>query len=873
MPIRKRWYLPLCLPFYLFFLAFFYYTYVPLVKGYQLILIPLLISLVLIAAIKIKIGFLFFLFLLPLGGNLPYYFGLYENIPQAPVGLILFLFLFLGYLLHSITFYRSINLEKERSPQPKVKHPLQPFLGIFIALSLISGLITYLRYGNFFPFLNDSQPELIVNSLGVRAGGARMSALFSSLNIASGPILSLLLFPYLIRPNFRHLALKTIFFSFFLSLLFASLQFAFFPNFGHLPSWQRIGQFHSTYKDPNSFAFYLSAFLPLGFLLLLKIFLFDNSKKINLKNFVLCAALFLAVFHLAISGVRSAFLGSLLTAAAIIFFYSTQPKLASPRKKRLWLIFAVLAIFFFLIPIIFQSSLHHRLHVNLKDLMRANLDSLFSGKLTLWLIAAKIFTDFPLSGVGAGAYIIELRNYALSMGRSLGAVDSAENIFLQILSELGFIGFCIMAFMVGKIIFLMKKHLLPLKEIQNNYLRWGLAFSLMACLINFIFHSYIGGFDAAYLFWFLLTCLLAEFNFPDQSRADEAEVLEKENKKSLIKEIFSPILRSKRRTKLTFLACFLIVIIFGAANLVTSWKYLSIPRRTEKFGWDQDYGFYNWEKDNRGLDFRWAKKEAGLRLKILGPKIGLLVHASHPDIEKNPVVLNIFLADKWFKKQRLLFSIKLKDRSWHRLEIPIEQVLNNSRPSSFLPLTKDSQKETIKKKAKKDINSIINLRIEASRHWLPGQTLKIPDPRKIAFALGPIFFVYPSSFPEENLRILKSLSADQWTGDQGAILSSSGQAKLSFRIDEERCRLRLKIKGDKAFDLGPLIKIYLDHILIGQTLLEAEDWTFLYLPILLEAGEHIITVEFLNDFYVPSLNQDRNLHLGDVEIFKIVSLF
>lgn len=853
---KRRFYISLLLLLYLLFLLYFYYTYVPLIKSYQLVLIPLLASLVLLTIMQPKWGILIFLFFLPLTGNLPYYFGLHENIPQAQVGLIFFLFFFFAYLLH-LTLFRRLDYPVKKQPLPlKVKHPLQPFLTIFIALVFICGLITFLRYANFFPFLSDGLPELVVNAIGVRAGGARMSVLFSALNIGSGPILSLIIFPFMIDIKFRRQAVIVLFTSFFLSLIIGTAQFAFAPHFGQLPNWRLIGQFHATYKDPNSFGFYLAAFLPLSLIVWLK-----NQKKITLEKVIIIVTIFLSCFHLATSGVRSAFLASFLAIIFILILYVIHPSIRQRQKIFFWATAIILIIFLFTIPFVFEATLHHRLGFSLKSLKEASFSNLFTGKLMLWSIACKMFTDFPLSGVGTGAYIIELPNYALMSGEPTIVSDSAENIFLQVLSELGIFGFLLIIFIGLKVISLVKNNWARITDRQDLFVILGLSGSLLACLINFLFHSYIGGFAAKYLFWFLLTCFLTQFDFSVQS------------------------IKRQDSFKIFPLAVFLMLAIFAGANLISSWKHLSIPKRTEKFGWDQDYGFYGWEKDNRGLDFRWAKKDAGSRIKILGPKIGLLVHASHSDIERNPVRLNIYLADDWFRKQQLLCTFEFKDRGWHRLEIPIQsdksdqddqsegarkQTLDERGKLKAGSKIKSEKDKLPKNNLKKNDIPVVNLRFEASRDWHPGRTLGIPDPRKIAFALGPIFFIYPSSLPERSYMVIKKFSATQWTGAQGAVLGTSGQAILSFTVDEDNCWLRLKVRADKAFDLGPFIKIYVDGRMVGQTFLETENWTFLYLTFPLTIGQHTLTIEFINDFYAPSLNQDRNLYLDEVDIIKAI---
>ncbi|MDH4198645.1 MAG: hypothetical protein OEW05_14615, partial [Candidatus Aminicenantes bacterium] len=156
--------------------GYFYYVYVPLLAPFQLILIPLLFLTAGLTVVRVEWGALWFVFAFPLINNLPYYFGLYEHIPQAPLGLVLFLAFFVGWVAKT-SFSGS---------RPSFPAGLLRPLAILSGIVLVSGLITLWRYANFFPFLAERSRELIVNVNQVRAGGAVMSNVFNSLNYLSG---------------------------------------------------------------------------------------------------------------------------------------------------------------------------------------------------------------------------------------------------------------------------------------------------------------------------------------------------------------------------------------------------------------------------------------------------------------------------------------------------------------------------------------------------------------------------------------------------------------------------------------------------------------------------------------------------------------
>jgi hypothetical protein len=124
---------------------FFYDTYVPLVKPFQLILAPLLVLIFVLTSYRRDWGILFFVFVFPLINILPYFFGITPQIPHAPTALVLFLAFFFGWLL----FGRLQPL-----PQPSSQPIYRPIF-LLMAVVAVSVLITFWRYTNFFPLMAD----------------------------------------------------------------------------------------------------------------------------------------------------------------------------------------------------------------------------------------------------------------------------------------------------------------------------------------------------------------------------------------------------------------------------------------------------------------------------------------------------------------------------------------------------------------------------------------------------------------------------------------------------------------------------------------------------------------------------------------------
>ena len=255
--LEIRWPLFLLTLLYMAGLGLFYYRYVPLVYSYQIPLV-IILSFVLLSTIwKVEWGLLAFTFFFPLINNLPYFFGIDWSIPHAPTALVLFLFFFLGWLVHN----------SFRASEFQFRHPLFRPLLFLSSIIFISGVVTFLRYANFFPLLSSRINELIVNDNLVRAGGALMSTVFSSLNYLAG----FLFFFILVQGLKSCEKIKRIFFvlsvSIFFSLLFSLVQKFFSVNLGNTAYWTGLNQINGTFTDPNSFGACLSAIFPLPILL------------------------------------------------------------------------------------------------------------------------------------------------------------------------------------------------------------------------------------------------------------------------------------------------------------------------------------------------------------------------------------------------------------------------------------------------------------------------------------------------------------------------------------------------------------------------------------------------------------------------------
>jgi O-antigen ligase len=774
----------------------FYWRYVPLVKPFQLALAPLLILTAVVTAVRLPSGLLLFSFLFPLINNLPYFFGIQENIPHAPTALVLFLAFTFGWLVN-----------KALKPSLRIiPHPVFRPVFVFAAIVLVSGVVTFLRYANFFPLLTPAVRELVVNANGVRAGGALMSTVFNTLNYLSGFLFFFILMNELKSEAFLRKIMAVLAGSFGISILFSLVQRFVSAELGNTAFWVRLGRLNATFKDPNSFGAFVAAFLPL----LLAMSLSTRGRR---RGLFLALAL-LALFVFPSSGSRSGLIGLLVS--VLVFFLLLWLRIESGQRKKL-AVFPALAVLFFLL--IFSFSIFSTdLSLFKRFEKRIDVAEFFNRRLEFWGVASFMIGDYPLTGVGAGGFIIELPNFSRQLKLPFRWTDSAGNYLFQVGAEFGFVGLLLALWLFTEIIRGMWSgwRKIPAREPPPFFLLGAFA-GTVSLLVNFLFHTYIGSFEVHYLFWLLVAVILRSSRL---ERTDEASV---------------------RPTPKFIAACLAGVALFGLVHLWNSTHSLSLKERTRVFGWDQNFGLYKRERDIRRFYFCWTQKSAGITVDNRGGVLVVPLLASHPDIERNPVTVRVSITDPVFQSRRPLQEIILRESRWVDFELDL----------SSLPGEKT------------------HLLFEVERTWQPLKHSGQSDPRHLGIALGEVWSRFPDAVPVEKTAGTEVIPASRWGGPFKQNLWSDGVSLMTFQSGKEPVALRLHIRGTKAYDIGPYLIVKVDDRLVGRTMLTREGWTALVFEPALQPGAHVLSVEFNNDVFTPDRKQDRNVFLGDLEIISL----
>jgi hypothetical protein len=328
---------------------------------------------------------------------------------------------------------------------------------------------------------------------------------------------------------------------------------------------------------------------------------------------------------------------------------------------------------------------------------------------TLWKPALCMMHDYPLTGVGMGGFIIEVANYS-NKYKWVGVVpESSENYILQVGSELGVIGIIIVLWIAWEILQQIRKGFGPLQKtinLKTKYMFIGATSGVIAFTINAQTHTYIGSYEIGYMFWLLVGLIFA---LPQIDQTEHNTEEKKASAETSAASVSGRKLLFNRRFKILAAA---LLLLYGAVHLWNSTHSLSLKSRTERLGIKQEFGLDKVEKTTDGREFRWTREYGGMTLEIEKPILMLPLHASHPDIQKNPVKVKIYLIKKFFKQKKLLKEISLAQSDWQAMTLSIPEEVGNE----------------------------VILLIKVSRTWNPLKTLGTPDSRNLGVAIGRIEF-------------------------------------------------------------------------------------------------------------------------------------
>ena len=714
---------------FLIFLAywavfFLYHRTVVYDRLYLLIIVNLLIlAIFLVALYRTILAFYIFIFLIPLLNTVCLIIG----IRNVNIIFYLFLGLFLGFLINRFKevyekIYSPDNSDAVRAgDSSRNKDGINEIIYdvdiakpafIFIIVLIISAIITIYRYANFVPLITTRFYDLTVNHFGHTSRGAITWTLRYLFYYIAGLGLIFIAFNVLKKKRDFYVSFAVLLFSSIPVIIVGLYQKYFDAGFGNISFWINAGRINSTFTDPNALGSYIILLFPLFVAAI--IFL----RRWYLKIFIL-VLLLLFVYLAFLSGSRNAFLSmviSLLIFAVIGISIALRHLIKKKIKRPNTSAFLSAGIVVLIIIILMSAFLGLLIGTDVfkpvtqlqetgnllldrisetagvyyetlktKGFYKA-IEAISSGREILWQQAYYMFKDHPVSGVGQGAYFIELPDYHRKYHRGFHLIDFAGNYYLQILSELGVVGIVLVLF----IFFLFMKKALgyflgknrggALKK--DDWLLAGLVISFAAMAAVFMLGPHTNFIEVQFLFCLVLGLIIAYIKVSNKNQAvnlsasNAALTGSKETSKGRLANKCKAgpgCLKVGSLNKIRFdtasvISIVFILVVFTATLSYSSVTDLSINYKQAQYSYENDYGFYGEEFEDGG-SFQWIAKDASVVLTRGGSKIIIPVKSVSPADYKIPNFIRIYI------DSTLVKIIRVRDDNWHDIEIDLNNFM------------------------------------------------------------------------------------------------------------------------------------------------------------------------------------------------------
>jgi len=587
----------------------------------------------------------FLVFIIPLAGIVPRVCGS----PSISVLLFAFLGLSCGSMLRAVV--------SKREPTSR-RLPFTIILLGFAALIAASGTITVLRLMDFFPFSAGTFHDWIVNSIGTLTTEAVNNTVTVGLTYITGIALLLIGWRQFsgLAPAQRLRIGKKIAWALVIAGSAANL-FALWQLLSH--KLLVIGFITGTYTDSNALGVCSALILPYCIGLIL------TSEARAQRFLVVCSLLSIAVTVLARS--RAGVLGIMLFFIALAVWLGRLARRSQgtrPLAKRSLRGFAVLAAIMLVMLFLLDISHLGRLPVAGDALMMISepttdsLALLLQHRVHQWPEALRMCQDFPWTGVGLGAYILELPNYYFLNVGKLFVIDTAGSLPLQIASELGILGLFLVLLFASEVVrsgyrLLCANSAATLQDEQK--LAGSVALGVLASFVSLLFGAHVLFFEFNYLLAVSIAIVLVSGHFLSQHGDLRGRI-------------------NGRAKVMPWLLAAAIAAV-SAIFLIESVGPLSVEQRRQMLGWQFDYGIYKKEVWDGKFRFWWMQKEAKMTITAKGDVLHFALFCAHPDADQRPVVATIY-TNASAKR-----SIQLTRDRWREVSVDL-----NTRPGDKVAL-------------------------------------------------------------------------------------------------------------------------------------------------------------------------------------------
>lgn len=720
--------------FLIFYLSFFLYQSLAKYDNLRFLLLINISVLVifLLTLYSSKLGLYLFIFFIPLLNSLT------TILEIQPVPIILFFFFafFMGFILN--LFNNDFQSRSELfGPIKFFESEISRVFLIFIIILSLSAAITIFRYSNFFPFITNNYHNLKVNINGFDSNSAILWTLSFFFNYFIGFALFFAVFNIL--KNIRDLinALVVLIFSTFLTSIFAIYQYFINPFIGSFKFWVETGRLNATFSDPNAMGAYCLLIFPIFISLIIMAHRWYS-------RLIFCILFVFFMLMVIFSGSRSALLGIILT--IIIFLILGLKRLIRfikklPKKRKVAAVITIIVIILIILIAItgitlttnkiksnvLEIGLIQRSLESIKTFMHyfktagplEALKSISNYRYIFWNQAINMAKNYPLTGVGAGSYVIQLPDYLWAYHNDFSTIDYAGNYYLQVLSEFGSVGLILILFVFY---FIIKKYVLYFRYQKNlknqnlnridsdssdNWLLVGLFISFISMILAQFFGPHTNFTEVQFTFWLIIGLMVT---FIKIKQVNYTQNLESES--SNLKWGKVPLMLSNR---IYFnigqrISLVIILLIFASSFLINSFTDLSITATQNRDNWNNNYGFYNVE-NFQGKKVRWTAADASEVLEKKGSVIIIPLKDAYPIKNAEPNIVKFYIDNLLVKK------IKLEDDSWYNLKLDIPEFAGNVFGNRF------------------------TLTIVTSRSWVPKKLGLNKDTRVLGVLVGEITFI------------------------------------------------------------------------------------------------------------------------------------
>ncbi len=643
----------------LFFLVFYiiFFMYLRLIIGGNTQLIYFINSFVFIifvlSSYKIKYGLYLFIFLVPLLNSSA---GFIIDRHKYTV-LFLFFGLFLGYIVNSLSEYIADYPHLRKKTYLFDSSPMKLIL-VFTGIMFISCAITIFRYSNLYPFITNEYHNLFINVNEVSSTGSMIWTIRYFYNYFIGFLFLFLIFNVVKSTKDILYSIIAIISATMVSVGVVLYQYFVDPYLGNVEHWVDSGRFNATFTDPNA----LGGFTILLFPVFLGMILYFKKWYMKLVFFLLFLFFLILLFF---SGSRSAFIGVFLTVTVfmVLFiirgFRYLKNRMSSWPKKRKVLIWAVIIfiivsliltifyLFSFQEELLSRSSLIDRTIKSFKTGMHyyskygfiEGFKSVSNFRNVFWGQAIEMYKDYPVTGVGQGAYILQLPNYLLSERAGIAQVDYSGNYYLQVLSELGLPGIILIIsifFMFahrGFRYFLARRR--SKKFEKKDWIMISLFIAFISMLVGQIFGPHTNFDEIQLAFWLIIGLMITFIKIEQENDPKNIQILTIRNR-----------FRFNRREKISLV---IILLVFTSVFIFNSITTLSInnnqnlyDRKGNYVGWQNDYGFYEMEQDGDEM-IAWVAGDASTVVEKKGNTLIIPLKDSYPEVPDGKLGLKVFI--------------------------------------------------------------------------------------------------------------------------------------------------------------------------------------------------------------------------------------